>query len=865
MRTVSNRRDFFSMLLFSSTLSALAPNGARAEICQPHIISGSRDNTIKVWSPGSSAPLATLSGHTAIVFSVVSSPDAKRLASSSADLSIRIWDAEAFAPVTTISQAHSGFIRSVGWSSNGTRIVSGSDDQTIKIWDATTYQSLGAPLTGHVGPINSVAWSPDNTKIASGSDDRNVKVWDAQSHQTLATLSSHTNWVNSVAWAPDGTKLVSGSEDRSLKIWDATTYQLLATLNGHTMPVRTVSWSPDGKRIASGSNDGTIKVWDAQAQTLLTSIPVGNVVWSVNWSPDGKTILSGDQANLVKLWNAQTYQLITNFAGHSDRVYSVTWTSIGPRAVTNADYAFLNQMVPNISFSVDVSATVWYPTDLSTGIYPLVLLLHGNHGTCRLPGSTDDRCSQELGFEPPNCPAGYERTPNHRGYDYLASKLASWGYVVASIDANAINCRVGAIAERGRLAQEQLRRWQQWNSPGGGPPPFNMLFSGKINLNNVGLMGHSRGGEGMRAAQAFNRAEGAPFGIAALFEVAPTDMSTPGYNAGDIAFSVILPGCDGDVIRNDGMRAFDRAQALPELIAPSPKAQQFIWGANHDFLNSEWDEEANVHCTGQTHITRGMEETAGCMYVSSFFRLFLGGEPLQYLFTRGAPPPSLLGTPVDTAYTESSSITRLVDDFSSPGSPSTNSLGGTNSWTGLDIVSCSDGISGRPLCSSLDQVMPDASTVWLHDPGKFAAKISWPSASASFSLHFPAQNVASYNFLSFRVAEQNDPSNPAKPTSQDFAIQLRDQSGAISASARITDLFAPTSLVVHFPVGSFGCYNPPNCDILVIPNERKSVLETVRFPLFYFKGVNLTQIAEIDFAFSQVSTGAIFISDIHFE
>ena len=671
--------------------------------------------------------------------------------------------------------------------------------------------------------------------------------------------------MNSVDWAPDGTKLVSGSDDRSLKVWDATTYQLVATLNGHTMPVRTVAWSPDGNRIASGSNDGTIKVWDAQTYNLLTSFTVGNVVWSVKWSPDGKTILSGDQANLVKLWNAQTYQLIMNFSGHTDRVYSVTWTSIGPRAVTNADYVFMNQTVPNIPFSVDVSATVWYPTNLSTGVYPLVLLLHGNHGICRLPGSTDDVCSSL----PPNCPDGYDRTPNHRGYDYMASKLASWGYLVASIDANAINCRPGTlITERGRLTQEHLRRWQQWNSPGGAPP-FGTLFSGRVNLNNIGLMGHSRGGEGMRAAQTFNRAEGAPFGINALFEVAPTDFAMPQYTAGDIASSVILPGCDGDVQDNSGMRAFDRAQMLQELIFPSSKAQQFIWGGNHNFFNSEWAQNdtemctsyPTCRCTGQTPITRAMEETSGCMYVSSFFRLFLGGEGFQYLFTRGAPPPSLLGTPIDNAYAESRNNVRLVDDFSDPASPSINSLGGPNLWNGLTVSSCHD-TSG---CSSFDPVNPDASTVWLHDPDEHAAKIGWLAANGSLSLAFPPQQIAGYSFLSFRVAEQNDPSNPQPPTSQDFSIQLRDSSGATSAPASIADLFAPTGLVVHFPVGSTNpCLDPPSCTML-ITNERKSILETVRFPLSFFTGVNLTQITEIDFIFSRVPAGAIFMGDIHFE
>jgi hypothetical protein len=144
------------------------------------------------------------------------------------------------------------------------------------------------------------------------------------------------------------------------------------------------------------------------------------------------------------------------------------------------------------------------------------------------------------------------------------------------------------------------------------------------------------------------------------------------------------------------------------------------------------------------------------------------------------------------------------------------------------------------------------------------AKIRWSIPDASLSLSFPPQQIGSYNFLSFRVAEQNDPSNPQPPTSLSFSIRLRDSSGAISPPARISDLFAPTGLVVHFPVGSIWCADP-DCTAVFILNERKSILETVRFPLFYFKGVNLTQITGIDFALGEVSTGAIFMGDIHFE
>src|SRR5712692_3135052 len=164
--------------LFCSAVCFVVSTEARADICQPRIISGSRDNTIKVWVMSSPSPLITLSGHSNIVFSIASSPDAKRFASGSADLTIKVWDAETFGLITTIPAAHDNFVRSLAWSPDGSKIVSGSDDRTAKIWDATTYQLLGTPLTGHVGAVNSVAWSSDSRKIASGSDDRTAKIWD---------------------------------------------------------------------------------------------------------------------------------------------------------------------------------------------------------------------------------------------------------------------------------------------------------------------------------------------------------------------------------------------------------------------------------------------------------------------------------------------------------------------------------------------------------------------------------------------------------------------------------------------------------------------------------------------------------------
>ncbi len=59
-----------------------------------YLASGSRDNTVKLWSVESQKEVATLQGHTSDVNSVAFSPDGKYLASGSLDKTIKLWSIE---------------------------------------------------------------------------------------------------------------------------------------------------------------------------------------------------------------------------------------------------------------------------------------------------------------------------------------------------------------------------------------------------------------------------------------------------------------------------------------------------------------------------------------------------------------------------------------------------------------------------------------------------------------------------------------------------------------------------------------------------------------------------------------------------
>jgi len=86
------------------------------------------------------------------------------------------------------------------------------------------------------------------------------------------------------------------------------------------------------------------------------------------------------------------------------------------------------------------------------------------------------------------------------GYLYLCELLASHGIIAATIDVNFLNGgNFGENDARAIVHLEHLKQFRVWNAKAGHP------LSGKIDLNRLMIVGHSRGGEGVGHASFFNR------------------------------------------------------------------------------------------------------------------------------------------------------------------------------------------------------------------------------------------------------------------------------------------------------------------------------------------------------------------------
>jgi WD40 repeat protein len=275
------------------------------------LASGGYDGNVLLWGPDA-RPIATLTGHRALVNGVRFSADGALLVSASSDHTARLWDV-ARRELLAVLEGHRDDVNQACFSPDGARIATASFDGAGRVWSASTGRCL-AVLLGHQADLNAVAWSPDGRLIATASDDRSVRLFTPEG-EPRGTLAGHGDWVDEVAWSPDGKLLASASLDRTVRVWDVASGACVATLCGHGCTVKGLAWSPDGARLATAAYDKRIRIFAREGFEQLTELHDSRM-WNrrVAWAADG-TLATGSFGRAPVLWRLDAPRAHT-----SDRV-----------------------------------------------------------------------------------------------------------------------------------------------------------------------------------------------------------------------------------------------------------------------------------------------------------------------------------------------------------------------------------------------------------------------------------------------------------------------------------------------------------------------------------------------------------------
>ena len=226
-----------------------------------------------------------------------------------------------------------------------------------------------------------------------------------------------------------------------------------------------------------------------------------------------------------------------------------------------------------------INGSVWYPE--GKGPFPLVVMVHGNH-------SMTER--------------------SDKGYEYLGKLLASRGYIFASVDENFLNSSLyddilglnGIKNEtdiRAYILLEHLKAFDNFNKAKENP------FYNKVDMNNISLIGHSRGGEAVAVATALNKLKTYPndgcvklnynYNIRSVVAIAPVDGNSKPtgktIDLKDVNYLVMQGSDDMDVSSFMGFKQYKRVSFSPDK--DNYKASVYIYGANHGQFNNDWGKQ----------------------------------------------------------------------------------------------------------------------------------------------------------------------------------------------------------------------------------------------------------------------------------
>ncbi len=336
-------------------VTALAALGSR------RVVSGSRDQTVRIWDLRTGVNLLTLEGHTRTV-TAVTATSPRRVVSASLDKTVRVWDSETGEATSTLR--HSDAVWGVA-ALDSRRVVAVSSDNTLWLWDVESGKKLSA-VEAKASSFASVV-ALDDRRVILVPADFSIRVWDTESNdlrtvqenhrdlnpavavldtrraisaknygllciwdletgQVLREIECLDDWIRALTPVPDDPRLVLAYDDGILRVLDGESGEQRQVLGGHDGPVVAVV-TFHARCIVSASDDETIRVWDLEAGSSLDSPGWrAKEVRAVTFLDD-RRVVAGYQDGTLDLWDANEEEPLA-VGKHSHSAYKTAVTGV---------------------------------------------------------------------------------------------------------------------------------------------------------------------------------------------------------------------------------------------------------------------------------------------------------------------------------------------------------------------------------------------------------------------------------------------------------------------------------------------------------------------------------------------------------
>ena len=354
-----------------------------ATIGDDFIVSGSKDQRVKVWSLKNPQNVLTFRGHSGKVNMIavgqheVSNGNliSAEIFSASDDKTIKRWKTHSPNEVLTYI-GHSDSALCLDYDRTTKRLASGGADNRIIIWSRDRanidfyLSELKDPEVeypeSHESQVNCLQFFDYGRKLASGSNDKRVKVWDLESKSFTQSLTNQIE-VRTLVYSTEdhdgyilaldtfSNIIASGTSSGSIYIWDRANLINKLSFNKE-FQVLVLKFSHNGKILIFNEGNNYITFWDLNKNSRETSIFVSNErINALALSQDSSFVVSGSDDNCVAVWQLRRNLEHLTFRDHQKAVTSLSVSSSQNLLITgSADHSLRFWNLSNTDQSIKI-------------------------------------------------------------------------------------------------------------------------------------------------------------------------------------------------------------------------------------------------------------------------------------------------------------------------------------------------------------------------------------------------------------------------------------------------------------------------------------------------------------------------------
>ncbi|EUB98257.1 WD-40 repeat-containing protein [Rhizobium sp. CF080] len=318
---------------------AFSPHGDR-------IVSGSYDQTARIWNAATGDQIALLAGHKQPVRDVAFSDNGDKILTIADDRTAVVWRANDGSPIRILSHGEE-VVRAALFLLDGKTVVSASSGGLIWVWN-TESDAPPRRLPIHEEDITAIDLSPDGTRLAIASTDGTAKVLDIENGQVIADLK-HEQFaalvsivpgppiVRSAVFSEDGQRVVTAIEGR-IRLWDAIGGDLKQEINlnpdRYSMPITTASFSAAGRHLLVRTDSSVFLLDPLSNAERLTLRGQGSSVLAAAYSPNGRVLVTGYENFDAIAWDTISGKKLFSLGKEAGSCFSIVFSPAGDRFAT---------------------------------------------------------------------------------------------------------------------------------------------------------------------------------------------------------------------------------------------------------------------------------------------------------------------------------------------------------------------------------------------------------------------------------------------------------------------------------------------------------------------------------------------------